>query len=582
MANERVLDTPAPTDRPTFTILVDGEELAREYQVQAVQVTKTANRIGAARLVLLDGDPAGGTFAVSDAPLFAPGTAITIQAGYHSQEDPIFSGIVVRHGIRARQGKPSTLIVDCKHQAVKLTGTRRSHCFVEMTDSDAFAAIAGNYDLASEFEATAVHHRELVQYGATDWDFLVSRAEANGMLVLTNDERLVTKKPVLDGKPAASLTYGATILRFEAEMDARQQLPGVTSRAWDQAEQAVSEAEAGQQPEVGQGNIDSDTLAQVLGLDTFRLNHAGALSSEELQAWADTQLLKAHLAKIRGSVTCQGLAKVNPGDLIELDGVGDRFNGKAFVGAVQHAIGSGSWTTELGFGLDPAWFLADHDAEPPPAGHLLPAVRGLQIGIVRQLADDPDGEQRVLVTMPLVNPEGDGLWARVATLDAGDSRGSFFLPEIGDEVVLGFVADDPRDPVVVGMLNSSAKPAPLAASDDNHEKGFVTRSKLELLFNDDKKSITIRTPAGNAITVSDDEGALTLADQNGNTVTMNADGITIESAKDLVLKASGDLKLQGMNVSTKAEAKYSAEGATGAEVTTNGAAVLKGSVVQIN
>ena len=75
--------------------------------------------------------------------------------------------------------------------------------------------------------------------------------------------------------------------------------------------------------------------------------------------------------------------------------------------------------------------------------------------------EDPDGEHRVRVKLPLVNNADDGVWARVASLDAGNDRGFFFRPEIGDEVVVGFFDDDPRRPVMLGMLHSSAKAAPL-------------------------------------------------------------------------------------------------------------------------
>lgn len=97
--------------------------------------------------------------------------------------------------------------------------------------------------------------------------------------------------------------------------------------------------------------------------------------------------------------------------------------------------------------------------QPKSASGLLPAVKGLQIGVVVQLEQYPNGDDRVRVRMPLVDNEDNGVWARVATLDAGENRGSFFRPEMGDEVVLGFLNDDPRDPVILGMLNSSSETA---------------------------------------------------------------------------------------------------------------------------
>ena len=241
-------------------------------------------------------------------------------------------------------------------------------------------------------------------------------------------------------------------------------------------------------------------------------------------------------------------------------------------------------------GLAPQWFYQEADLVEQSAAGLLPGVNGLQIGVVVQLQDDPAGEHRILVKAPILDDKAEGIWSRIATLDAGDNRGSFFRPEIGDEVVLGFLNDDPRDPIVLGMLNSSAKPAPLSASDDNHQKGFFSRSKMKVTFDDDKIAIAIETPSGNKITISDEEKGITLEDQNKNTLTMNDSGIALKSPKDITLEATGkltfkasqDTSLEGLNVNVKANAQFKAEGSAGAEVSTGAIAVLKGSLVQIN
>ncbi len=185
-----------------------------------------------------------------------------------------------------------------------------------------------------------------------------------------------------------------------------------------------------------------------------------------------------------------------------------------------------------------------------------------------QLKEDPKGENRILVNIPVIHPDGEGVWTRVCTLDAGEERGSFFLPEIGDEVIVGFLDNDPRYPIVLGMMNSSTKPAPLTAADENHEKGFVTRSKLQVLFNDDTKTIGINTPKGNVVKLDEDEGVIHIEDENGNIVRMSSDGINIESCKDMNIKASGDITIEGTNISATADAEFKADGGGGAELTT--------------
>jgi uncharacterized protein involved in type VI secretion and phage assembly len=149
-------------------------------------------------------------------------------------------------------------------------------------------------------------------------------------------------------------------------------------------------------------------------------------------------------------------------------------------------------------------------------------------------------------------------------------------------VIVGFINDNPNDAVVLGMLNSSAKPAPLQASDDNHEKGFTTRSKIKFIFNDDKKTVLLETPGEQRILIDDDAGEIKVEDKNGNKIVMDSSGIILESAKDLKLKATGDIKIEGVNITASASAQFKGEGSAGAEISTSAVATLKGSLVQIN
>ena len=270
------------------------------------------------------------------------------------------------------------------------------------------------------------------------------------------------------------------------------------------------------------------------------------------------------------------------GGTIELNGLSDRYNGQAFVSGLRHMVGDGDWVTAVDIGMSPDWHHENYPTDAKPASGFEPPINGLQIGVVTQLQEDPDGENRIKVKLPVVNDQEDGSWMRLASLDAGDQRGFVFLPEINDEVLVGFINDDPNDPVVLGMLHSSAKPSPLEARDDNHEKGLVTREQMKIIFNDDLKSITIETPNGNKVVISDDEGAINIEDENSNKVVLNSDGVSIESPGDINLKATGDLNLEGLNVNIKASAGLTAEGSSTADFKSSGSTTLKGSIVQIN
>jgi Rhs element Vgr protein len=253
-----------------------------------------------------------------------------------------------------------------------------------------------------------------------------------------------------------------------------------------------------------------------------------------------------------------------------------------FVSGIAHQFSDNTWTTDIYVGLSPKWFSQSEEIIDTQAAGLLAGINGLQIGIVTDL-EDPDGEDRVKVRLPILNPNDEGIWSRVATLDAGENRGAFFRPEMNDEVVVGFLNDDPRDAIVLGMLNSSAKPAPITASNNNHEKGFVTRSEMKVIFNDDEVSTTIETPNGNKFVLSDNTGNILVEDENGNKIELSSAGILVESASDLTLKASGEIKVEsGVNMTLSAGAQFKAEGSAGAELSTGAVAVVQGSMVQIN
>jgi Rhs element Vgr protein len=588
MVNESIIPTPTTPDVCTVVILIEEVEISAEFHVLAVNVTRELNRIPTATIHLQDGEASKATFKASNTDHFIPGRKIEIQLGYRSQNDSIFKGIIVKHSIKIRKNK-SELILECRDSAVKMTVVSNSRYYIDKKDSDIMEEIIGLHGLQKSVEATQLNMKEVVQYEATDWDFLLCRAEANGQVVIAQDGKITIAKPATGQEAVISVGYGATILELDAEIDARLQSKSIKATSWNAADQKVINAEAKEPSTMRNGNITATDLAVVIGGDANLLRHGGKLSQQELQAWADARLLKERLAKVRGRARFQGFSGVVPGTIIEVTGIGERFEGKMYVSGIRHLLVNGNWETDVQFGLKPDLFAETYNLRPLPAGGLLPAVSGLQIGIVTVLEKDPEGEDRIKVKLPLISKDHEGIWSRLATLDAGKERGTFFRPEIGDEVVVGFLGDDPRYPIVLGMCHSSAKPAPEPGKDSNHHKGYVSREKLKLTFDDEKKIIVIETPGGNKMTLSEEDKGIVIKDQNDNKITLNDSGIKIESAKELILKAVKDVKIEGMNIEIKAQTTFKASGTGSAEVsapstTIKGSAttVIQGGIVQIN
>ncbi len=581
MNNSRTIETVRSSDLVTFKILIEGTELSAVHQVKNISVEKEINRIPFAQVVFLDGEAASQNFNLSNEDLLVPGKDIEIKAGYHNDEETIFKGIIIKHSIKIRENN-SVLIVECRDEAVKMTIGRKSNFYYESKDSDIIEEIIGKYSLENEIESTSFINKEMVQYRASDWDFIMTRAQLNGQICTVDDGKIKISKPDLSQAEIETVAFGSTLLDFDAEMDARNQFNSITAYGWNPSEQEIIDAEANDPGISLNGNISVSDLAEVINLENLELKHGGNYNSTQLQNWSDAKNLFQQLSKTRGRVKFQGIPTVKPGTMLKLEGVGVRFNGKIFISSVRHEIVNGNWTVDAEFGMNPKWFSETYDVSELPAAGIIPAVSGLQVGVVSQLESDPDGEDRILVKIPIIDKDEQGIWTRIATLDAGNNRGSFFLPEIGDEVIVGFVNDDPNHAVILGMLHSSAKPAPLTASDDNHEKGFVTRSELKLIFNDEKKSIIIETPGGKKVTIDEDAGVIKIEDDNRNIITMGNGGIAMESGKDFSIKATGDCNIEAMNVNVKANAQFKAQGNAGAEVSTSAITVLKGSLVQIN
>ena len=580
--SERLLATEQSQDLVTTSILIDGNEIPGTIKVNQIIIDKEVNRIPTARIVLVDGDPSAEDFPVSNEELFIPGKEIQVQAGYHSDEETLFEGIIIKHNIKLRANGNAALILDCRDKAFKMTLGRKSKYYYEMKDSEVMEEIIGNYSLDADVNDTQNAHQELVQFQVSDWDFLMVRTEISGMLCFVDDGSIKIAKPDLSSDPVADLVYGATIVDLDAEIDARWQQNGVNAISWDAANQEALDMESVDPSVSLNGNISPSDLAAVGSPESWILPHGGQVKDHELQAWADAYWMRVQLAKTRGQVKFTGIPSIKPGVLVNLQGVGDRFSGNAYITAVRHVITDGDWKCNAQFGLDPSWFSEKYPVHHQPASGIIPAVSGLHIGLVTQLGEDPEGEGRMLVRLPVIDADEHGVWSRVAAPDAGTDRTLYFRPEIGDEVIVGFLNDDPRYPVVLGALHSSDKPSPIETNDDNHEKGIITRSQIKMIFNDDTKTLTIETPGKRKIIMDDDGGTITIEDEDGNKCVMESSGITLESQGDINIKASGDLNLEGTNVNIKANAQLKGEGSAGVEISSSGTAVLKGSLVQIN
>ena len=169
---------------------------------------------------------------------------------------------------------------------------------------------------------------------------------------------------------------------------------------------------------------------------------------------------------------------------------------------------------------------------------------GVYAALVTDIAD-PDGQGRVRIKLPW-SPDSSGksyeAWARLATMMAGNNRGSWFIPDVQDEVLVAFEAGDTRHPYVIGALwnGSDAPPESMDGAGKNAKKALHSRNGVVITLDDTdgQESLTLTTPAGQTVKLQDGPGKIEVQDSNGNTVELASAGITVTSSAKVTVQAS--------------------------------------------
>jgi len=191
-----------------------------------------------------------------------------------------------------------------------------------------------------------------------------------------------------------------------------------------------------------------------------------------------------------------------------------------------------------------AWASPIH-FQPEPAGKLYGVYPAIVIDI-----KDPNNLGRVKIEFPwMTGPEYDcaehknvGYWARLATLMAGCDKGSWFIPDVNDEVLVAFEGGEPNHPYVIGALwnGTDRPPENMDGAGHNFYKEIVSRKGVRIKIDDSdgQERLELETPGGQKITLRDRPGSICIEDSNGNSLQFDASGITLNASGNLKLNAS--------------------------------------------
>lgn len=173
-------------------------------------------------------------------------------------------------------------------------------------------------------------------------------------------------------------------------------------------------------------------------------------------------------------------------------------------------------------------------------------IHGVVVGLVKRV-DDPNGEGRVLVEFPWMGGDNQSYWAPVATLMTGNGRGSWFMPEVDDEVLVAFDHEDVNHPFVLGFLwNGKDKPP----ETDVHKRLFKSVKGHSILFddNDGSAKVEIATQGGQKVSMDDSSKKIEITTAGGSRITMDDNSQKIETTTAGGLKITMDDTSQGITI----------------------------------
>ncbi len=487
-----------------------------------------------------------------------------------SQEQVIFDGEIVEiePEFSASAQRLQIRAFDRLH---RLARGQQVRSFQNVSDADLVRRLAQEVGLQSNVSGGNVVHDYVFQNNQTNLAFLQERAAAQGCLLYV-EGRTLRYGPPSSTRGTVQLAWGQTLRTFQPRLTTLDQLVSTSARGWDpkQKQAIVAQSSTPQTaPELQSGQRDGGQAAK----RAFSIDAKGLVAEAPLrkQALADKVAqgrLEHHASRfVEAEGVAAGDSRLVAGCHVELDNVGTRFKGKYLVTASRHVYREDkTYETEFTIsGLQPATLLGLLRS---PAG--VPPNRGLVIGIVTD-NNDPEKMGRVKVKYPWLSADHASDWARVVAVGAGNARGIQYLPEVNDEVLVGFEQGDIHFPYVLGGLWNGKDAPPESAAVTG--SGVVKR--------------VIQSRAGHKIILDDTDGGggITIEDKGGNVIKIETaqNTLTVSMKGDANVKAQGNMTLEATgNLSIKASGRVDVQGQAGLKLESSAVAELKGAMVNIN
>ncbi|MFN3240614.1 MAG: phage baseplate assembly protein V [Planctomycetota bacterium] len=561
---------------PACNIRIDGSRIPPGLveDLVSVEVVEELARTCCATIVVRNWDPDKGETQLAEGEggsSLAVGMPVTIELGYGTKTQEVFTGLIVALRSRFEATSVPTLEVECRCDGIRLHGIPRTRLWTEQSDYSVVSEIcqqAGFGASGSDGESLPI----LTQYRTSDWQYILERSRSLGFPLYVRQGKLSFQAPNASSEAVAALRWGLDIISLDLSEDLRNAVAQATARAWDPETKAAVTGQtsaSGASFSTGSRSTTSTMLSNAGLTDAWQVEHAdsGALSQSEVtslsQAIVDARSLNAY----HGVAECLGNPALRIDNVLSVTGVGTSYDGDYYITRCRHVYRPGRYRSMVEVGRPPDPLVAR-----ARSSNRMPPMAGPVIGKVESFEDSDKKQARVQISFPWMAGDPKPVWARLATPAGGPDRGFVYVPEPGDEVAVAFLDDDPRFPVVIGAFwNGVDAPPDTYDAENNSKRSLVSKTghKLVLDDSDDAPQVLVQTNAGQQVLLDDTSGSesIELQDKTGNSVKMSSDGISLTAAAGANISieaASGSIKLsaQSVTVQGESEAKLSAGSVT--------------------
>jgi phage protein D len=445
------------------------------------------------------------------------------------KEQRLIEGDITGIEVKFSNTSEAHLIITGYDVSHRLHRGRHNRSFLNSTDSDIVRRIAKQSRIRiGQMDSSGAPHEYVFQENQTNMEFLRERAARIGFELFVQDDKLYFRKPKAES--SLTLEWLTDIESFNVRVTSAEQVSAVEVNGWDYGrKRPISETASRDKVITDTGNGSGKSVSR-----DFKVRPSPKMivvdrpvdSPKEAKQMAQALYDELSGEFVTADAKAEGNPEIRPGKVISLKNMGSRYSGKYYVTRTCHRYARGVFKTDFAVqGLRPGSLLSTL----PPKTHLQPG-QTLLVGVVTNNRD-PKGWGRVKVKYPTLNTKDESHWARVIGLGAAKDRGFYCLPEIHDEVLMGFEHGDIHRPYVIGGV-WNGKDKTVETVNNTIQRGKVrlrtikTRTGHTIQFvEEDKRSskagIYIETKTGHRIDLNDSQKYIQVKTAGRHTIRMD-------------------------------------------------------------